>query len=107
MLIVTQDALIDQIAAREDIDAVTVQRVLESAGAVVFDCLSFVAPSEEVNIKLFSGISIKRKYIKEKKYSKGMFRDIDSPEHVNVKACLSKYYNSQVNQRLFNKQEKI
>lgn len=105
MLNVTQDALIDQIAAREDIDAVTVHRVLESAGAVVFDCLSSVAPSEDISIKLLNGISIKRKYVKEKKYSKGMFRDIDSPEHVNVKAYSSKYYNSQVNQRLFDKQQ--
>ena len=59
---------------------------------------------EEVNIKLLNGFNIKREYIKKKKYSKGMFQDIECPEHVNVKACLSKYYNGQVNQRLFNRQ---
>ena len=41
--------------------------------------------------------------MKKKKYSKGMFQNIDCPEHVNVKACLSKYYNGQVNQCLFNR----
>jgi len=35
---------------------------------------------------------------------KGMFQNIECPEHVNVKACLSKYYNGQVNQYLFDRQ---
>lgn len=101
---VTQDVLINQIATKEDIDVATVRKILKSAENIIFDYLSSIAPSEEVNIKLLNGINIKRKYIKKKKYSKGMFQNIDCPEHVNVKAYLSKYYNGQVNQYLFDRE---
>ncbi len=101
---VTQDVLINQIATKEDIDVATVRKILKSAENIVFDYLSSITPSEEVNIKLLNGFNIKRKYIKKKKYSKGMFQNIECPDHVNVKVCLSKYYNGQVNQRLFNRE---
>lgn len=101
---VTQDILINQIAAKEDIDVATVRKILKSAENIIFDYLSSITPSEEVNIRLFNGLNIKRKYIKKKKYSKGMFQNINCPEHVNTKACLSKYYNGQVNQYLFDKE---
>ena len=101
---ITQDVLINQIATKEDIDVATVRKILKSAENIIFDYLSSITPSEEVNIKLLNGINIKRKYIKKKKYSKGMFQNIESPDHVNVKACLSKYYNGQVNQYLFDRQ---
>lgn len=100
---VTQDVLINQIATKEDIDVATVRKILKSAENIIFDYLSSVTPSEEVNIKLLNGINIKRKYIKKKKYSKGMFQNINCPEHVNVKAYSSKYYNGQVNQCLFDR----
>lgn len=100
---ITQDVLINQIATKEDIDVATVRKTLKSAENIIFDYLSSITPSEEVNIKLLNGINIKRKYIKKKKYSKGMFQNIECPEHVNVKACFSKYYNGQVNQYLFDR----
>lgn len=98
---VTQDVLINQIATKEDIDVATVRKILKSAENIIFDYLSSITPSEEVNIRLLNGINIKRKYIKKKKYSKGMFKNIECPDHVNVKASLSKYYNGQINQYLF------
>lgn len=101
---ITQDVLINQIAIKEDIDVATVRKILKSVENIVFDYLSSITPSEEVNIKLLNGINIKRKYIKKKKYSKGMFQNIECPDHVNVKASLSKYYNGQVNQYLFGRQ---
>ncbi len=101
---VTQDVLINQIAIKEDIDVATVRKILKSAENIVFDYLSSITPSEDINIKILNGINIKRKYIKKKKYSKGMFQNIECPDHVNVKACLSKYYNGQVNQYLFDRQ---
>lgn len=101
---VTQDVLINQIATKEDIDVATVRKILKSAENIIFDYLSSITPSEDISIKLLNGINIKRKYIKKKKYSKGMFQNIECPDHVNVKVCLSKYYNGQVNQRLFNRQ---
>ena len=101
---VTQDVLINQIATKEDVDVATVRKILKSAENIIFDYLSSITPSEEVNIKLLNGINIKSKYIKKKKYSKGMFQNIECPDHVNVKASLSKYYNGQVNQYLFDRQ---
>ena len=98
---ITQDILIKQIADRERINEATVRRLFKSAEDIVFDCLSSTTPSEEINIKLLNGINIKRKYIEKKNYSKGMFQNIDCPEHVTVKISLSKYYNGQVNQKLF------
>lgn len=98
---ITQDILIKQIADRERINEATVRRLFKSAEDIVFDCLSSTTPSEEINIKLLNGINIKRKYIEKKIYSKGMFQNIDCPEHVTVKISLSKYYNGQVNQKLF------
>lgn len=95
--------LINQIAAKEDINVATVRNIFKSAEKIIFDYLSSITPSEEVTIKLFNGISIKRKYIKNKKYSKGMFKNIDCPERVNIKVLLSKYYNGQVNQKLFSR----
>lgn len=98
---ISQESLINQIADSEDINAATVRQVLKSAEQIVFDCLSSIAPSEDVTIKIFHGFSIKRTFIQRKHYSRGMFQNIDCPEHVNVKACSSKYYNGQINQTLF------
>ena len=100
---ITQESLIKQIADKEDIDVATVRNIFKSAEDIIFDHLSSTAPSEHVIIKLFKGISLDRKYIKRKKYSKGMFQNVDCKEHINVKANLSKYYSKKVNDRLFGK----
>ena len=102
-MIITQDTLIKRIADKEDINVATVRQIFKSAEDNIFDYLSSITPSEEVNIKLFNGFNIKRKYVKKRNYSKGMFQNIDCPEHVSIKACLSKYYNGQVNSKLFSK----
>ena len=67
---ITQESIITQIANKEDIDAAIVRQIFKSTENIVFDCLSSIAPSEEINIKLFKGITIKRKFIKRRKYSK-------------------------------------
>ena len=102
---ITQETLINQIAAGEAIPAEMVRQTLKSAENIIFNYFSSVPPSEEVNIKLFPGLSMKRNYIETRKYSKGMFRNKDCPEHVNVKASLSRYYIGQLNQRLFQRQD--
>lgn len=90
-----------QIADREDINVATVRDIFESAEDIIFDHLSSTTPSENIIIKLLKGISLERKYIGKKKYSKGMFQNIDCPEHVNVRANSSKYYTKRVNDELF------
>lgn len=98
---ITQNTLMQQVAEKENINPAMVRRLFRTTEKIIFDYLSSAAPSEELNIKLLGGIQIRRKYITGKKCSKGMFRDQDCPEHVNTKATLSRYYNEQVNRKLF------
>ena len=102
-MIITQDNLIRQIADREDIDVATVRDVFESAESVIFDHLSSTAPSENIIIKLLNGVNVERIFIKKKKYTKGMFQDIECPDKIRVKASSSKYYTKRVNEELNNK----
>lgn len=102
-MIITQDYLINQIADKEDISVATVRNIFNSVENIIFDHLSSTPPSENIIVKLLKGISLERKYIGQKKYSKGMFQDINCPEHVTVKASSSKYYSKKVNDELFNK----
>lgn len=103
-MIITQDTLIKQIAEKQNTDTVTVRDFLKTTEEVIFELLSSTVPYENIVIKLLNGISIERKYVEEKKYSKGLFQNIICQPHVNVKANLSKYYNKRLNERLFNEQ---
>lgn len=100
-LIITQDTLIKQIADKEDINVATVRNIFKSAEDIIFDYLSSTTPSENMIVKILNGISLERKYIPKKKYSKGMFQNLDCPEHVNVKANSSTYYSKKINDELF------
>ncbi len=100
-MIITQDALIRQIADNEDISVATVRNVFKSAEDIIFDHLSSTTPSKNIIIKLLNGFSLERKYIPKKKYSKGMFKNIDCLERVKVKANSSAYYSKKVNDKLF------
>lgn len=102
-MIVTQDMLIKQIAEKEDISVSSVRNIFNTAEEIVFDHLSSTTPSDEIIIKLISGISLEKKYIEKRKYSKGLFKDITCPEHVNIKANVSKYYNKRVNDSIYNR----
>lgn len=100
-LIITQDSLIKQIADKEDINVAIVRKVFKSAEDIIFDHLSSITPSENIIMKILNGISLKRKYIPTKIYSKGMFKSIDCTEHVNIKVNSSTYYTKRVNDKLF------
>ena len=102
-MIVTQDSLIKQIAAQENIDIKTIQNIFKSTENIIFKHLSSTAPSENIIIKLFNGINLERKYVEKKKYSKGMFQNIECVEHVNIKSSFSKYYRQKINKKLFSK----
>ncbi|MCM1100159.1 MAG: hypothetical protein NC079_00590 [Clostridium sp.] len=98
---ITQDTLIRQIAESGNMDVAIVQQMFRTAEKIIFDRLVSVTPTEDVSIKLFSGIQIRRNYVARKNYSKGMFRDIDCPAHVKTKICLSKYFSEKINRKLF------
>ncbi len=100
----TQDTLLKKIADREGIDVTMVRNIFKSAEDIIFDCLSSTTPSEPIRIKCLKGVQIERTYVEEKKYSKGMFQNIDCPEHVKTNAKLSDYYNGQINRTLFDRE---
>ena len=102
-MIITQENLMKQIADREDISMATVRNIFKSTEDIIFDHLSSTTPSENLIVKILNGISLERKYIPKKKYSKGMFQDINCQEHVNVKANSSMYYSKKVNEELFSR----
>lgn len=102
---VTQEDIIKRIAEKEDISIATVRDVLKSAEKIIFDYLSSTTPTEKIIIKPLNGFSIERKYIDEKIYNKGMFRNLNCPEHINTKTVVSKYYNNRVNKRLFDRED--
>lgn len=101
-LIITQEELIKKISKREDIDIATVRKVFKSAENCIFDYLSSTSPITDVLIKIFHGFTISRKYIPEKKYSKGMFKNYISQEHCNISSSITKYYKDKINSNLFN-----
>lgn len=106
-LVITKNELIKQIADREDINVATVRNVFTSAEDIIFAYLSSITPSENLIIKLLNGMSIERRYVDEKNYSRGMFENITCPEHVIVKANSSKYYNKKINDAIWvNKSKK-
>ena len=100
---ITQKDIIKDISKREGINVATVRKIFKSAEDIIFDHLSSTTPSENLIVKILNGVSLERKYIPKKKYSKGMFKEIDCQEHVNVKANSSTYYSKKVNDELFNR----
>lgn len=105
-MIITQEDLIIQIAHNEGLNPDIVKEVFKSAEDIISERFSSVIPSEAVTVKLLRGISLERKYIPSKCYSKGMFRNINCPERVRTKASLSKYYNEQINRKLFSQTDR-
>ena len=99
-LVVTQDTIIKNIADKEDINVATVRQIFKSAEDVIFDYLSSTPPSENIKIKLFNGISLKRKHIDSYTYQKGMFGNLECDEHVRITSKVTRYLNDKVNESL-------
>lgn len=102
-MVITQDELIKQISKKEDIDIATVRKIFKSAENCIFDYLSSASPIENICLKIFNGFNISRKYEKDKIYSKGMFKEIDCPEHVKINGHVTHYYKNKINSELFGK----
>lgn len=98
---VTQENIIKKIADKEGMNVATVRQIFKTAENIIFDYLSSSSPTENIDIKIFNGLTIKRNHVGGKFYTKGMFKDLDCPEHINLKASVSKYYNNKVNEKLF------
>lgn len=94
---ITQDSLIKQIADIEGINVATVRDIFKTAENIIFDHLSSTPPSQPVTIKLLKGVSVDRRYVPAKTYSKGMFEDVECSAKVKVKAGVSKYLNNRIN----------
>lgn len=100
---ITRNELINNISEKVGIDTPIIQRIVEAEEEIIFDYLSSDPSSEEIDLKPFKGISIKRTFVKGRLYSKGMFRDHYCDDHVSVKGCVTKYYSDKINEILKSK----
>ena len=99
-MIITQDALIKQIADKEDINVATVREIFKSAEDIIFDHLSSTTPSENTIIKLLDGLSLECNYIPEKEVH--TYDDIICKPRIWSKPKITRYYNRKLN-RYFDK----
>lgn len=100
-MIVTQENLAKQIAAKEDIDVATVRRIFESAEKIVFACLSSTTPSENTVVKLMNGLSLEGTYIPKKEIH--TYDNIVCDPRIRVRPKITRYYNRKLN-NYFDKQ---
>ena len=94
-MIITQDALIKQIADKEDINVATVREIFKSAEDIIFDHLSSTTPSENTIIKLLDGLSLECNYIPEKEIH--TYDDIVCKPRIWSKPKITRYYNRKLN----------
>ena len=100
-MVITQDELINQIADYDGMDADDIRNVMKTAEQVIMNHMRSVSKDNNVVVKVFSGIKIKGRYINAYKCDKGAFANVESTEHVKVRADVTKYYNTKVNEGLF------
>ncbi len=95
---VTQDELINDIAAKEDVDVMTVRKVFKSAETIIFAHLSSAAPTEKITIKLLRGLSVVSEHIPERTIDRGLFQGYTCPGKIRTKATVTDYYKRKLNE---------
>lgn len=95
--IMTQEKLIQEIAASESITPMLVEMVLKSAEKIVAGQLSSVTPGNDCQIKLLKGLSIQAAYQPGRSISKGLFQDYMCDDKIKVSCKLTKYYKQKIN----------
>lgn len=101
-MIVTQENLIRQIAAREDMHTELVRQIFKSAEDLVFQYLSSTTPSENTVVKILDGLSLECNYIPEKQIH--TYDDIICRPRIRARPRVTRYYNRKLNN--FNKSVK-
>lgn len=94
-MIITQENLVNRIAAKEDIDVATVRKIFKSAESIIFDHLASTTPSENTIIKLLDGLSLECNYIPEKEIH--TYEDIVCKSRIWAKPKITRYYNRKLN----------
>lgn len=94
-MIITQENLIKQIAAKENINVETVRKIFKSAEEIIFDYLSSTTSSENTIIKLMDGLNLECTYIPEKRIH--TYDDIICKPRIWVKPKVTRYYNRKLN----------
>lgn len=94
-MIVTQENLIRQIAARENMNTDTVRQIFKSAEHVIFQYLSSTTPSENTIIKPLDGLSLECSYIPEKRIH--TYDDIVCRPRIRARPRVTRYYNRKLN----------
>lgn len=99
-MIITQENLVKQIAAKEDTNVEAVRKIFQSAEDIIFDYLSSTTSSENTIVKLMDGLSLECNYIPEKQIH--TYEDIVCKPRIWVKSKVTRYYNRKLN-RYFDK----
>lgn len=94
-LIITQEDIMKEIAAKENINPATVKRVFKSAESILFTCLSSTTPTDSTCVKLLDGLSLECSYISERTIH--TYEDITCKERIWVKPKVTRYYNRKLN----------
>ena len=94
-MIITQENLVNLIAAKEDIDAAVVRKIFKSEENIIFACLSSTNPAENTIVKIMDGLSLECKYIPEKEIH--TYDDITCKPKIWVKPKITRYYNRKLN----------
>ncbi len=94
---VTQDRLIHEIAAAEEMETAVVRNVFKCAERIITDYLSSTTAADSYRIKLLNGLHLESGYAPKRNISKGMFQDYCCEEKIVLCSNLTKYYKQKVN----------
>lgn len=96
ILEISKEQVIKQVADKEDIPAETVRNVFNATENYIIDCLSSITPSEDVVIRLFSGIILSGAYHPERIMPSGYLKGYTVKERINAKATLSRPFKEKI-----------
>ena len=94
-LTITQDMLIKDIAASEDIDVATIRRIFTALEQTLILRLSSTTQSESTIIKVLNGLSIECNYIPERTIHR--YEDITCKARIHARPKLTRYFNRKLN----------
>lgn len=91
----TQEELIKEISAKENIDIATVRKVFKSMEDSIFTHLSSTTPTDNTTIKLLDGLSLECTYVPEKEIH--TYEHMVCKDKIWAKPKITRYYNRKLN----------
>lgn len=94
-MVITREDLIKRVAQSQKIPASTIRKVLNAVEDNVVECLSSTTSTEEIVIKLFSGLHIVARH--EVPQMKGCLRDIEATPKIRLRGEIKRSFTDRVN----------